>query len=172
MLHLACTLFRNTMLCDIPMPSSRTKKTTGVVHPAPTGKWHGSVGTSQVPVRPQLSVRVGPATPVGPPSPDHCGEAMLPLVSERQGPQRSTLNFEAQYNAFELAVYASPGGLLTHDAKLASGGWSDLTGWARPTRYSMEGFVMLTYTCFTPSCGLNLPHSDYQTRDKVSHASM
>jgi hypothetical protein len=52
---------------------------------------------------------------------------LFPLCTKTKTP---TINFISGLNstAFELPVNASPGGLLTHDASLGSGGWSALPG--------------------------------------------
>jgi hypothetical protein len=65
--------------------------------------------------------------------------AAWPLVIERQRLPRqglSTLNSMA----FGLAVYASPGSLPRHDARLASGCWSGATGRAFHPQGSDERF--------------------------------
>jgi hypothetical protein len=65
--------------------------------------------------------------------------AAWPLVIERQRLPRqglSTLNSMA----FGLAVYASPGSLPPHDARLASGCWSGSTGRAFHPQGSTERF--------------------------------
>jgi len=60
--------------------------------------------------------------------------SMAPGVGKAEAPTKglSTLNSMA----FGLAVYASPGGLPHHDARLASSRWSDATGRA----FLPEGF--------------------------------
>ncbi len=47
--------------------------------------------------------------------------------------------------AFGLAVYASPGSLPHHDARLASGCWSGSTGWAFHPQDSYERFQSCCY---------------------------
>ena|GEM_PF-3797363 len=52
--------------------------------------------------------------------------------------------------AFGLAVYASPGSLPHHDARLASGRWSDATGRAFHPQGSYERFQICFLTSHPP----------------------
>src|ERR1700757_3542537 len=53
--------------------------------------------------------------------------------------------------AFGLAVYASPGGLPSPDARLASSRWSDATGRASTRRVPTKGFRGVIVTSLPPS---------------------
>jgi hypothetical protein len=113
----------------------------GVGHPvSPAGMVRGNDRISQVPGEPQLSVcTCSKPTPAGLLAPDQYSAAAWPLVIERQRLPRlglSTLNSMAS----GLAVYASPGSLPHHDARLASSCWSGSTERAFHPQGSDERF--------------------------------
>jgi len=69
--------------------------------------------------------------------------------------------------AFRLAVYASPGSLPHHDARLASGCWSGSTGWAFHPQDSDERFqdCILTFLSSSPKLCLAQWGQPQQTSD-------
>jgi hypothetical protein len=72
----------------------------------------------------------------------------------------STLNS----TAFGLAVYASPGSLPHHDARLASGCWSGSTGWAFHPQDSDERFQDRILTSLSSSPKLCLAQGGRPTQ--------
>jgi len=75
---------------------------------------------------------------------------VAPPCTTREAPTLIVISW-LNSKAFELAVYASPWGLLAPDAKLASGSWSDLTGQALPARHSMKVLWLPQWHLLSPS---------------------
>ena len=131
----------STRFVSLPTPSSAAVCGPGVGHPVPpagvsSAETTGSpkfLGNLDCPFARVLTdagrtactrpIRCSSVAP-GPPS------AKAPTIG------LSTLN----NMAFGLAVYASPGSLPHHDARLASGCWSGSTGWAFTHEIPLRGF--------------------------------
>ena len=103
-----------------------------------------------------ILMRLGLKTPVGLLTQTFTGFQYCPRPAQTRRLQR--YYFEAQYKAFEFAVYASQWWLLNPHARLASGGWSSLTVRARPARNLTKGFNMPDFHMTL------LLSSDFQTR--------
>jgi len=86
-----------------------------------------------------IRLHVFSPTPAGLLTPDHYGAAAWPPDPEVQRLPHLCLSTPNSM-AFGLAVYASPGSLPHHDARLASGCWSGSTGWAFHPQDSAERF--------------------------------
>ena len=83
--------------------------------------------------------------------PSRCG-SVAPGRSTAKAPAKGLSRLNSM--AFGLAVYASPDGLATHDARLASGRWSGSTGRASHPQGSKERFPICVLHLIPPSQAL------------------
>src|SRR5262249_1445018 len=94
---------------------------------------------SQVPGEPRLSVRHGQSTPAGPRSPDRCGAAARPPVSEQRGLPRTVFRRSIAWLSDWLSTLRSAGcPRPTQDALPAVG--QTLLGGLSTRRVPMRGF--------------------------------